>query len=433
MAFKLAEAFIEFTTRGRENVSRGISGLRVDLSGMILSAQAAIQVLQTVGRTVASAVTQALGALETQIQAEARLESVIRSTGGAAGFTAGQLKQMAKELQAVTNFGDETTIAAQAMLATFVNIKGDQFQGAIKAAQDMSTVYEQDLKSSIIQIGKALNDPIKGITALSRVGVQFTKEQRAEIANLVNAGKEAAAQQVILNELQVEFGGAAEAAASPFVQLGNRIGDVWERIGAAIEPIALAVVQGIDEMMTMFDELAADPAIQELGRQLTEEFVLAVKLAAEAMKSLATVFSEVLKLYAQFVTSIRDLAQQPLIRMALGNLGGVPTRIKPVFGGSTAEEEEDNFFRSPDLNALSPDTTESKARASTSNFFTSLEGFATELQNKILSAEDDPVVSEQKRTNATLELMLAEIRGAETREESMRIQSLAMANGLMGP
>ena len=41
---------------------------------------------------------------------------------------------------------------------------------------------------SAIQVGKALNDPIKGVTALHRVGVQFTERRRDQIEALVESG-----------------------------------------------------------------------------------------------------------------------------------------------------------------------------------------------------------------------------------------------------
>ncbi len=68
------------------------------------------------------------------------------------------------------------------------------------------------MKSSAIQLGKALNDPIKGVTALQRVGVSFTATQKDQIKALVESGKTMEAQKLILRELNKEFGGSATAA-----------------------------------------------------------------------------------------------------------------------------------------------------------------------------------------------------------------------------
>jgi phage-related minor tail protein len=92
----------------------------------------------------------------------------------------------------------------------------DQATGIIT---DMSVALGQDTSSSAIQLGKALNDPIKGVTALQRVGVSFTASQKEQITTLVESGKTLDAQKLILAELGKEFGGAAEAAATPLGKL----------------------------------------------------------------------------------------------------------------------------------------------------------------------------------------------------------------------
>ncbi|MBU4133358.1 MAG: phage tail length tape measure family protein [Proteobacteria bacterium] len=173
-----------------------------------------------------------------QEAAENKLEAVLKATGNAAGYNLEQLKAMASGLQDVTTVGDETTLAGMAILATFKEIKGEAFEGATKAAMDMSQVMDQDLKSSMVQIGKALNDPIQGLSALSRVGVSFTDDQKNMIKTLQESGDMMGAQKVILAELKSEFGGAAEAASKTFAggldQAKNALGDTKEEMGFVI-------------------------------------------------------------------------------------------------------------------------------------------------------------------------------------------------------
>jgi phage-related minor tail protein len=125
----------------------------------------------------------------TQEQAEIRLAGVLRATGQAAGLSFQEMKKYAGELQNITAVGDEVSLAGMAILSTFKEIKGDQFKEATKAAIDMSVVLDNDLKSSIMQIGKALNDPIRGVSALSEAGVQFTEKQREMITQLVKSNE----------------------------------------------------------------------------------------------------------------------------------------------------------------------------------------------------------------------------------------------------
>jgi len=173
-----------------------------------------------------------------QDAAETKLAAVITATGGAAGFTAQQLYDYAGELQKITTYGDETTISAMAMLATFKNIKGDNFKLATKAAMNLSAMTGRDLQSSITMVGKALNDPVRGVTALSLAGVQFNTVQREMIKNMVSSGDVMGAQGVILGELKGQMGGVAETARETFSGMsdavGNAFGDLKENVGFAV-------------------------------------------------------------------------------------------------------------------------------------------------------------------------------------------------------
>lgn len=182
------------------------------------------------------AIAKTLGLAQTQELAEKKLAATLEATGHAAGFSAGELKKYAAELQGVTNIGDEVTINAQAMLATFRNIRGDEFTRATELMLDMSAVMDTDLKSAAVQLGKALNDPAQGLSALTRVGVSFTEQQKEQVKQMMAVGDIAGAQKLILEELAGEFGGAARAMADPLTQAKNLFGDVGEEIGKQMLP-----------------------------------------------------------------------------------------------------------------------------------------------------------------------------------------------------
>lgn len=187
----------------------------------------------------------AIAAAQEAAQAQAKLGAVLASTGGAAGVSAGEISQLANELMAVTNFGDDATVSAAGVLATFTKIKGDVFKQALMSAQDLSSVLGTDLQGSVIQIGKALNDPIKGITALTKAGVSFTAAQKAQIKELVESGDLMGAQKIILSELKTEFGGAAKAMADPMIQLRNAVGEVAEELGNVLLPLMRAFADNV--------------------------------------------------------------------------------------------------------------------------------------------------------------------------------------------
>lgn len=193
-----------------------------------------------------------------QRREEIKLEAVLKATGNAAGFTATQLKREASELQNLTGIGDEAIIGMQAILATFKEIKGDAFTRVTKVALDMSVVLGQDAKSAAIQLGKALNDPIKGLTALSRSGVTFSKEQETVIKNLVKSGQLMTAQAKILDELESQFGGAAKAigddAVGSLKKFWSALGDVGEKIGDVFMPMVKALTDRITPLLEQTGE-----------------------------------------------------------------------------------------------------------------------------------------------------------------------------------
>lgn len=196
-----------------------------------------------IGLAAVSAAAVAFGVSAVKAFAEsedamAQTNAVLKSTKGAAGVSASAVTKLASSLQSVTRYSDEAIQGGENLLLTFTKIGKDIFPQATEVMLDMSTALGQDTKASAIQLGKALQDPILGITALRRVGVNFSDAQKDVIANLVNTGRSAEAQKMILKELQVEFGGSARAAGETFAGklaiLKNQFDDIKESIGLVI-------------------------------------------------------------------------------------------------------------------------------------------------------------------------------------------------------
>ena len=235
MAFRLGEIFTELTVRGAGTMRSTVRGVKSDLQAFGSTAKTITAASAALFAGTAGAARKFIDLAGAQIESERKLESVLRATGGAAQLTAEQIKIMAGDLQKTTGIGDEVIITAQAMLATFKEIKGETFERTTKAMVDMSVIMGTDLKQSALQLGKALNEPLTGMTALRRSGVSFTKEQTELLKKLVKTNKLAKAQSVILAEVERQFGGAAEAVGTTFTgQLTlfeNALADVGELIG----------------------------------------------------------------------------------------------------------------------------------------------------------------------------------------------------------
>jgi len=189
------------------------------------------RIIGAVSETIQSAVRESIEYEKQVIQLEARL----RSTGNAAGMTRNELLKMADALQRNSTYANSDIISAENLLLTFTSLKRDILPQATETVLDMSVALTQGLKESAIQVGKALQDPILGVSALRRVGVNFTKDQGEMIKKMVETGRVAEAQRFILNELSTEFGGAAAAAANTYegriTQLKNAWHDLLRELG----------------------------------------------------------------------------------------------------------------------------------------------------------------------------------------------------------
>jgi len=199
-------------------------------------------------------------AFDKQAKAIAQVEAGLKSTGGTAGKTSEELQKLASSLQGNSLFGDEEILKdVTAQLLTFTNIAGNQFDRTQLAALDLATRLDGDLKSASIQLGKALNDPVANLSALSRSGIQFSTDQKKVISALTKSGRLAEAQTIILDELEKQYGGAAEAAAKaglgPFKQLSNSIGDLTEDFGKIITEALIPFIDYIKGVVDRFKDL----------------------------------------------------------------------------------------------------------------------------------------------------------------------------------
>ncbi len=225
-----------------------LAQFQTDLNKSVIATEkAATQMQKTMGNAMkgiaASVATIGVGVVFQQLtknidEAESSIAQVnasIRSTGGAAGVTAKQVEDLAQSIKKMTGVDDDAVRSMESVLLTFTKVGKTVFPQATQAIVDMSVKLGTDLKSSAIQVGKALNDPIKGVSALQRVGVSFTESQKALIKSLVDSGKSLEAQKIILRELETEFGGAAAAArdtlGGALKALDVSVGDVWQSIG----------------------------------------------------------------------------------------------------------------------------------------------------------------------------------------------------------
>lgn len=326
----MTEAVLRLIVQLKDEASQQAEGLRQRLGGLkdvlggvgIVAGGAALAGIAAFGAGMMGGVGDAREAAQIMAQTEA----VITSTGGAAGRSAQEIADYAASLSAASGaslFGDSQVQEAQNLLLTFTNIKTTTLDAATAIAVDMAQALGGEPKAQAIQLGKALNDPIAGISALTRVGVTFTEEQKNQIKVLQESGDVAGAQAVILAELNKEFGGSAAAAAAAdggMAQFNDTVGEAWETLGAELLPLlnefaawlnSPEVQEGLATGVTaladgiriaaqwisgtlipaatdLYNYLAPilGPAIAEIGRALQEDLPRGVDLVVKAWDEL---------------------------------------------------------------------------------------------------------------------------------------------------
>lgn len=242
---------------------------------------------------------QALGFLKDQFvdsvkiamdhqQVMAQTAQAIRSTKDASGETASSIDNLADSLSHVTEFSHDTIQSGENLLLTFTGIGKDVFPETTQAMLDLSQATGQDMKSSAIQLGKALNDPLTGMNALARVGVSFSSQEKEQIKTMMAHKDVMGAQKVMLKELETEFGGSATAAGKTFagqVQiLKNNFEDLKEKIGTAILPILSSLMSAVSTQVLPLLEKFSDwftttalPPIQRFASFLADHIGPAFK------------------------------------------------------------------------------------------------------------------------------------------------------------
>lgn len=284
--------------------------------------------VQSIGTTMSLAVTAPLvlfgrNAVLAFADAEKqgkKVEAVLATMGQRAGFSADELRGMATAMEkALAIDADDILGKVTSNLLTFGNVQGEVFRRAQELAADLSTQLGTDLQSATIMLGKALNDPVKGITALTRVGVSFTAQQKAQVKALAESGRVMEAQNLILAELERQYGQVAEVAATTADGALRALNIQWENLQ---EEIGEIIVQFLPPLIELLKGVA--DWISQLSPETKEWIVivggiaaalgpvlLALGLFAGGLKNVAWVITAVL------IPALAALLAHPIIAGAV--------------------------------------------------------------------------------------------------------------------
>lgn len=213
---------------------------------------------------------QVIAAGEQSQKSDARLQQIATSMGvfgGRISEVTTRLKNYADATARQTGVDDDIIKMTQAKLLTFRELAlsadtvGGAFDRATAAAVDMAAAGFGDATSNAVQLGKALNDPIKGVTALTRSGITFTAAEKAKIQVLVESGKMLEAQKFVLKAIETQVGGTAKATASATDRMKQAYGQVQEAIGLALLPM-------LEKFANWFTSVS--PKIEQFFKDLTD-------------------------------------------------------------------------------------------------------------------------------------------------------------------
>lgn len=200
-----------------------------------------------IGLTALTAMgASAIQAAEEAGVADARLAQIAKSMGLFGSETdtvVARLQEFADTTMKATAIDDEIIKSTQAKLLTFkelaatADVAGGSMDRATLAAIDLAAAGFGSAETNAAQLGKALQDPIKGLTALTRSGVTFTEAEREKIKEMVKSGDILGAQNAILSAIETQVGGTAEATATGSAKMTVAFGEMQEAIGKALLPL----------------------------------------------------------------------------------------------------------------------------------------------------------------------------------------------------
>lgn len=347
MAQNLAKVYIEAENRtgpaigaakrGFESLEGSILNLKGSVTSMVagaLSIGSIVGVLTKVGRA----------AIEAE-EAQARLETTLKATGGTAGLTLRELNDLADEMAGATPFDDESLRNASAQLLKFGNIQEDVFRRALKASADFAAFMGTDVVSASHLVGTALASPAEAAGRLERQIGKLTYAEETMIKEFVAAGDVISAQGVLLDILNRKIGGAAQLMNTG---LNGALRDATKQFGELLEEIGKTEVVG-----GRLERMLAGAA--SLFRDLKNE-IAGVPTALRALNI------EVADFAAKFPILGRGLVKQVQEsgRTASGRISGLPD---PGAEGARAAAEQKRIEAFWDAEAKRGDEIDKKLRA----------------------------------------------------------------------
>jgi hypothetical protein len=314
-------------------------------------------------RGIANFAMESVIAAERAQQFNDILVQVAKTTNTFGGnLTAGtdRLLKFADAQELVIGVEAELIKETQAVLLSFKSVGqsadevGGSFDRATMAAFDIAGVLKTDAKSAAVQLGKALENPIRGLTALGKAGTTFTDQQKEQIRVLVESGNLLGAQTLILDEIESQYGGVAEAAALGSVKMQLAFGQIQDALGEALAPafekFTTYFITEVVPPLTKFFEDDFPRIIEEL-KPIVEGISVFFQEVGEGLKEFLDIDEDVSLLegilgklsalgdnpeFLAFVDSVKTIFQDigAVLPGIVFNLGELAAKLSPLLEGT---------------------------------------------------------------------------------------------------
>jgi hypothetical protein len=225
---------------------------------------------------------------EQGLQAENRIKNVVKTMGlfgDQSNEVADRLIKVADATELATGVDGDLIMAAQAKLATFKELAktagtaGGAFDRATQASIDMAAVFGGDASTYAVQLGKALEDPEKGLASLKRTGALTSSQIKEISAEFAQTGNRARTFDQVLKAIETQVSGAASATASGMARIKVSVGQMLEEIGKPMSEVfskfAGDVAMMTPQIVEAFSSVA--PKIREVGGTITAALVEALQ------------------------------------------------------------------------------------------------------------------------------------------------------------
>jgi hypothetical protein len=335
----------EYDKRGQNDAETGLNKLGKSAKRLAKIGAAAFA---AVGAGALVMGKKLLDAGERAATSNARIEEITKSMGlfeGATDQVTGRLIKLAEKTARLTGVDQNLIKQGQALLSTFKNVAKDAdtvggvFDRATKAAIDLAAAGFGSVETNAIQLGKALEDPVKGLAALGKSGVTFTAEQKELIKTLVETGRVAEAQEIILAAVETQVGGTAEATANASDKMRVAWSLLQEQLGERLLPIfekfsGFVIDKLIPNMETVYNKAAPYvlEAFQKISDWVTNTGIPAFKnfvdyVKIEILPKLGELFEHLKAIGTYVYESLAPFIEGVLVGAFKGLQESVPTLL----------------------------------------------------------------------------------------------------------